>query len=178
MNFLIKLSQNKKVIVPIVFVMGLGIFGGSYFIQHNRDVAKQESEQQQTETETKEDNLSTLEPAEKLDNSIDDSSSEPETEVEKESENEQEYEKEHSQAAKVEVEVEVEGTKVAVVASTDKAGTCMISYKLGDSSKSDSKQTSNGKCTFTVDQISQVRKITGVFTDGSTTKGVGYWANY
>jgi hypothetical protein len=52
MDFLVKLSRNQKVMVPIVMVLALTILGGGYVIRSRDKLASQQTPQQQAQTQS------------------------------------------------------------------------------------------------------------------------------
>ncbi len=159
MNFFVKLSQNKKAMVPIVVVVALTIFGSGFFIQNNRKVARQEAEQNQTETELKTDDLAAVDTIE-----------EPETEPEADQPESDEVEKsemdkpdeanlkpdkdkndkKHEKPTQVSLRFSVEGDNVMVYIASNKAGKCYLKHYT-DGAWHDYVETtsSNKKCVYT-----------------------------
>lgn len=175
MNFLVKLSQNNKVIVPIVVVMALTIFGGSYLIQNNRQVARQEAEQQQAETEAKDDNLVAVEEIKEA---------EPEPEVEKAQEDTEAAEKTEEDAyddekyedkkwSTTDIKIVINSNDVVVSIETSKSGECYIKQLVNSEWKrSETVSSVNKKCSFANIIEPDATKLIAVFvSDDGTNKG-------
>ncbi len=169
MNFFVKLSQNKKVVVPMVVVMGLAIFSGGYFINDSRQVAKQANETEQTQTEVKQDDLAQIEPAEKTEEEKPAETEDPDKSV---SSDEQSDKKDQAEYEVPEMEVEYKGMTVIATVETDKAGKCYISYKANDDKLNTGVVSiKDGVCTF--EDVRTGGNITVKFiSDDSSQKAV------
>ncbi len=52
MDFLVKLSRNPKIMVPIVAIVGMSIFGGGYVVRDRSISSARQAEQAQTQTQS------------------------------------------------------------------------------------------------------------------------------
>ncbi len=170
MNFFVKLSQNKKVIVPVVVVIGLSIFGGGYFINDSQQVAKQAKEDEQTQTEVKQDDFAQIEPVEKTEEEVKPAETDdPDKSV---SSDEQSDKKDQTEYEEPEMEVEYKGMTVIARVETDRAGKCYIAYKANDDNLNTAVVSiKDGVCTF--EDVRTGGNITVKFiSDDSSQKAV------
>lgn len=171
MNFFVKLSQHKKIMVPVVVVVGLAIFGSSYFIQDRRaEVAHQGNESTPAQSEPQADDLQRLEPAQPQ--SEVPASDNPDAPVSSDTMSE-----EGDGVETVRLEIEVEGKTVVVSAATLKPGECTLNAyaKNGNLLLSRTVSTSEtNSCNFSNFDTSGAQRLQAQYhSSDQTAKGSG-----
>jgi len=132
MKFLVRLSNNRKVMVPVVAVLALAIFGSSYVLNDKRDVARTTQETSVEQAEPQADNVAQVEPIEEVpeEPQTDDTAS-PEEPVEQEIKSiEEELQKKKSlEFSTVDMDVTYRNGTVRASVETDKPGECYMMHK-------------------------------------------------
>lgn len=177
-NLLVKMSRNSKIMVPVVAVVALGIYSGSYIIRHRDTVARQEEQAQQEDARKADENFQTLETQEKQETSEDKSSADDSSSVEKEVENE--VEKETPDVEKVSMTVSASASQNSITVSgtmtTSKPGVCTVTLiQKGVVLGTETNRAANGECTVILPRPNVTGEVKVQLTyrsDDSTAKGV------
>ncbi len=170
MDFLVKLSRNQKVMVPIVIVLGLSIFGGGYLVQSKQKLARQQSQEQATDSDqtTTDSNLEEQDEAEKQETPV----VNPDTPVSSPPDESSEDKESDVESVAIKVDVKYEGSEAIVSASveTDKPGKCLI-YIAG--ALAEEVVATNKTCTFKSFLTDGVNKVQVAFkADDLSAKGI------
>lgn len=166
MDFFVKLSRNTKVVVPVVAVMALGLFGGSYLIRDS-----QTAKQEQVETSDEQIELQSYDTEGTVESQPQEQTKMDESEAENETESESEPEDQNQNS--VSVTVEVSGSDVRAVLNTEEPGKCYVSYEQNGEKKTKEIGTNSNSCMFS--EVYADGRITVTYTsDDEKLTGFGY----